>query len=69
MTIRRAQPGRRNAPRPDSACHSADVMTAPERAAERRPAETPRQRPQRHPGLRWGDVEAISAILLSIRST
>ena len=55
-----------NALRPDAACHSADVMTAPERAADaghpREEAHAPRAA-TRAPALRWGDCPEIRRIL------
>ena len=54
-----------NALRPDAACHSADVMTAPERAAGRRQSHrdvvTVRQLPVG--AVRWGDCPEIRRIL------
>ncbi len=57
-----------NALRPDAACHSADVLTPPERAYDprahrvinegRAPAAATRP-----PGLRWGDCPEIRRIL------
>jgi len=59
-----------NALRPDAACHSADVLTAPERAAAGRRQREEARAPaavERTPGMRWGDVPAIRSILTSWR--
>ena len=60
------RPGRQ--PRPDSACHSSDVLTPTERAADRVPlrvaATTPRKAAT---GLKWADDPDIRAILESLR--
>ena len=59
-----------NALRPDAACHSADVLTGPERAAD---AAKPRMEARapaaatRTPGMRWGDVPEIRSILATWR--
>ena len=56
------------APRPDSACHSADVLTPTERAADRVPlrvaATTP---PKAATGLKWADDPDIRTILTMLR--
>ena len=61
------RPGRQ--PRPDSACHSADVLTPTERAADRVPlrvaATTP---PKSATGLKWADDPEIRTILQSLRA-
>ena len=56
------------APRPDSACHSADVLTPTERAADRvllRVAATTPPKPAT--GLKWADDPDIRTILQSLR--
>jgi len=62
------RPGRQ--PRPDSACHSADVLTPTERAADRVPlrvaATTP---PKPVMGLKWADNIRIRTILQSLRAS
>lgn len=57
------------APRPDSACHSADVLTPTERAAERLPKGfTPPQRlVYRDRDMRWGDDPEIRKQLEKLR--
>ena len=62
------RPGRQ--PRPDSACHSADVLTPTERAADRvtlRVAAATQPKPAA--GMKWADDPDIRTILESIRST
>jgi len=60
------RPGRQ--PRPDSACHSSDVLTPTECAADRVPlrvaATTP---PKPATGLKWADDPDIRTILQSLR--
>lgn len=57
------------APRPDSACHSADVLTPTERAAERLPKgfATPSQLVFRDHDMRWGDDPKIRAVLMKLK--
>ena len=63
----------RHAPRPDAACHSADVLSPPERALARRDHcadvshMVPRETKPAHV-LQWGDVPRIAKILQSLRS-
>ncbi len=60
-----------NVLRADAACHSADVLTPPERAAsqrERLEARSPAAE-TRAPGLRWGDCPEIRRILDLWRSS
>lgn len=55
-----------NALRPDAACHSADVLTPPERAAAARQQREEANAPgaaTRTPRLRWGDCPEIRRIL------
>lgn len=66
MTIR---PGR--SPRPDSACHSADVLSPTERAASVHPimpVEITRHKSERGE-MTWADVPSIKAILQLLRAT
>jgi len=60
------RPGRQ--PRPDSACHSSDVLTPTERAADRvllRVAATTPPKPAT--GLKWADDPDIRTILTMLR--
>lgn len=59
----------KRAPRHDAACHSADVLTPTERAANNLPKgfAKPSQLVFREHGMRWGDDPEIRALLLSIR--
>lgn len=59
----------RNALRADAACHSADVLTPTERAAERLPKQfsQPAQLVYRSTDMKWGDVPKLRAILLSLK--
>jgi len=62
----------RNAPRPDSCCGSADVLTGPERACQLpKLPDVPKHRQgiEWHCGLRWGDVESIACVLRALRSS
>lgn len=54
----------RKAPRPDAACHSADVLTPPERATERHRAPVVTLPVRAEHRTRWGDVPEIRSILL-----
>ncbi|WP_164931716.1 hypothetical protein [Dyella sp. M7H15-1] len=61
----------RNALRPDAACHSADVLTPVERAADREkkphhPKPQTQSEPRHDRQLKWRDVPAIRAILQSL---
>jgi len=50
--------------RPDAACHSADVLTPTERAAE---FARPDRLVFRERDMKWGDEPAIRAVLQKIR--
>jgi hypothetical protein len=58
-----------NALRPDAACHSADVLTPPERYASQR--DRPEARAPAHqtrtPGMCWGDHPELNRILTIAR--
>lgn len=58
-----------NAIRADAACHSADVLTPTERAADRLPSHftKPEQLVYRDKAMCWGDVPEIRSLLLSLR--
>lgn len=60
----------KRAPRPDAACHSADVLTPTERAADQLPRgfAKPSQLIFREHGMRWGDVPEIRKQLEKLRS-
>lgn len=59
----------RNVLRAEAACHSADVLTPTERAADRLPSgfANPVQLVYRHKAMKWGDHPALRAILLSLK--
>jgi len=57
----------RKAPRPDAACHSADVLTPPERSAERHLAQIHTLPVRTGHHACWGDVPEIRDILLSAK--
>ena len=59
----------RRAPRPDAACHSADVLTPTERAADKLPKgfAKPEQLVFREHGMRWGDDPEIRKQLLKLK--
>lgn len=58
----------RNAIRPDAACHSADVLTPPERTAEnmRNGFTAPQQLVYRDVDCKWGDIPELKAALLQL---
>ena len=62
----------RNAIRPDAACHSADVLTPTERAADRIPPDFSKPEGLIYRSANntktWGDIPEIRAILNSLRS-
>lgn len=59
----------RNAIRSDAACHSADVLTPTERAAERLPSgfALPAQLVFRDKAMRWEDVPEIRNLLMKLK--
>ena len=59
----------RNVLRPDAACHSADVLTPTERAADKLPKgfAKPAQLVFREHGMRWGDDPEIRKQLMKIK--
>jgi hypothetical protein len=59
----------RNTLRPDAACHSADVLTPTERAAERLPRgfTPPQKLVYRNSDMRWGDDPKIRKQLMKIK--
>lgn len=59
----------RNVLRADAACHSADVLTPTEKAAERLPRGfvPPERLTYRDTDMTWGDVPALRAVLLSLK--
>jgi hypothetical protein len=60
----------RKAPRADAACHSADVLTPTERAAEShelRPFARPDELVYRDHAMCWGDDPKIRNVLLKLR--
>ena len=63
------RPGRQ--PRPDSACHSADVLTPTERAADRSPIIQPEitRHKAKDGGKTWADHPELRTILQSLRAT
>lgn len=51
--------------RPDAACHSADVLTGPERYAE---FVKPERLVFRDRDMKWGDVEEIRELLNKLKT-